>query len=49
MALKRFPTWVPTHISDVVVPGLRERGVSDADIDTMLVSAPAALFDSIKA
>ncbi|WP_405182622.1 phosphotriesterase-related protein [Nocardia sp. NBC_01377] len=49
VALKRFPTWVPTHISDVVVPGLRERGVSDADIDTMLVSAPAALFDSIKA
>ncbi|WP_216913229.1 phosphotriesterase family protein [Nocardia noduli] len=47
-ALKRFPTWVPTHVSDVVVPGLRERGVSDADIDTMMVSAPASLFDSIR-
>jgi phosphotriesterase-related protein len=39
-----FPTWVPTHISDVVLPALREQGVSEADIDTMMVSTPARMF-----
>ncbi|MBH0779752.1 phosphotriesterase family protein [Nocardia bovistercoris] len=48
MAAKRFPTWVPTHISDVIVPALRERGVAEADIDTMTVSAPGALFAGIR-
>ncbi len=46
-AAKRFPTWVLTHVSDVILPGLRERGVGDKDIETMMVSAPAALFDGI--
>ncbi len=48
VAAKRFPTWVPTHVSDVILPALRERGVSDADIGAMTVSAPAALFDGIR-
>ncbi|MGW4335933.1 phosphotriesterase family protein [Rhodococcus koreensis] len=40
-------TWVPTHISDVVLPKLRDRGVAESDIEKMMVSAPASLFSSI--
>ncbi|QNG38825.1 phosphotriesterase-related protein [Geodermatophilaceae bacterium NBWT11] len=44
-----FPTWVPTHIPDVVLPALSAAGVSDADIDTMLVTTPASLFSRLSA
>jgi phosphotriesterase-related protein len=47
-ALTMFPTWVPTHISDVVLPALRAQGVSEADIDTMMVSTPARLFSGLR-
>jgi phosphotriesterase-related protein len=40
----RFPSWVPTHICDKILPALRATGVSQADIDTMMVSTPASLF-----
>jgi phosphotriesterase-related protein len=40
-------TWVPTRISDVVVPKLKAAGVSPADIDTMLIATPASLFKNI--
>jgi phosphotriesterase-related protein len=44
----QFPdTWVTTHVSDVIVPALRARGVSEADIDTMLITAPASLFTGL--
>jgi phosphotriesterase-related protein len=36
--------WSFTHISKDVVPALRERGVTDAQIDTMLVANPARYF-----
>lgn len=49
LAEQYFPTWVPTHISDVVLPALRAAGVSEADIDTMLVATPARLFSGLKA
>ena len=42
----RFPDWVFTHISDAVVPALKERGVSDQQIAQMLVDNPKAVFDA---
>lgn len=34
-----------THISDDVLPALRERGVSDAQIDQMMVKNPQRIFE----
>lgn len=42
-------TWVPTRISDIILPALRERGVSPSDIDAMMITAPASLFTNIAA
>lgn len=39
------PNWIYTHISDDVLPALRERGVSDSDITTMLVDNPRRYFE----
>lgn len=39
--------WVPTHVSDVILPGLRNRGVSEADLSALMVSAPASLFTKV--
>ncbi|TNM36512.1 phosphotriesterase [Nocardioides albidus] len=39
-----LPNWHFTHIHDDVLPALRELGVSDDDIDTMLVKNPARYF-----
>jgi phosphotriesterase-related protein len=36
--------WHFTHITDDVLPALRDRGVGDADIDTMLVDNPRRWF-----
>jgi phosphotriesterase-related protein len=36
--------WVPTHVSDAVVPGLRERGVTDAQVTAMLVENPRRIL-----
>lgn len=46
-ARSMFPTWIATHISDVVVPSLAAAGVSSADISSMLVKAPASLFTGL--
>jgi len=47
LAQQYFPTWVPTHVSDVVLPALKQAGISDDDIDTMLVATPARLFSGL--
>lgn len=39
------PTWTMTHISDTIIPLLRERGVSQANIDQMTIGNPRALFE----
>lgn len=39
------PDWKPTHISTHIIPMLRERGVSDANIQQMTVGNPRALFE----
>ena len=38
------PNWVFTHISDDVLPALRERGVTEDQISTMLVDNPRTYF-----
>lgn len=40
------PNWNYNHISDDVLPELRERGVSDEQITTMLVDNPRRFFES---
>jgi phosphotriesterase-related protein len=41
-----LPQWVFTHIHDEVLPALRERGVTDGQIATMLVDNPRRYFTS---
>lgn len=38
------PNWHFTHITDDVLPMLKERGVTEAQIDQMLVATPARYF-----
>ena len=42
---EQVPNWHFNHIPDDVVPALKEAGVSDAQIDDMLINNPKALFD----
>jgi phosphotriesterase-related protein len=39
-----LPNWVFTHLHDDVLPALRERGVTDLQIDQMLVQNPRAIL-----
>jgi phosphotriesterase-related protein len=40
------PNWIYTHISDDVLPALRERGVTEDQITTMLVDNPRRYFEA---
>ncbi|WIX84164.1 phosphotriesterase-related protein [Amycolatopsis carbonis] len=40
-----LPNWHYLHITNDVLPALRERGVSEADLTTMLVDNPRRLLD----
>ncbi|EON32263.1 putative metal-dependent hydrolase [Gordonia terrae C-6] len=40
-----LPKWNYRHISEEVLPALRKRGVSEADITTMLVDVPRRYFE----
>ncbi len=40
-----LPNWHYHHIHDDVLPALRERGVSEEDLDRMLVQNPRAVFE----
>jgi phosphotriesterase-related protein len=42
-----MPNWHYLHIHRDVLPALRERGVSDAQIDTMLVANPRRYFETV--
>jgi len=44
-----LPNWNYRHISKDVLPALRERGVTDAQIKTMLVDNPRRYFESVGA
>jgi phosphotriesterase-related protein len=39
-----LPNWRFTHLHDEVLPALRERGVSDQDLEQMLVANPARIL-----
>ncbi|MFC5950423.1 phosphotriesterase [Pseudonocardia lutea] len=39
-----YPNWKWTHIAEDVLPALRARGVSEDDIDAMLVGNPQRIF-----
>jgi phosphotriesterase-related protein len=39
------PNWVFTHISDVALPALRDAGVSDEQIELMMVGNPRRIFE----
>lgn len=45
--LAGFPPagWVPTHISDDVLPAMRERGVTEEQITAMMVGNPRRVFE----
>ena len=43
------PQWHYNHISDDILPALRRAGVSDEQIDQMLVLNPRAMFEARKA
>ena len=43
-----LPKWGYTHIPDDVLPGLRHRGITEAQIDTMLVTNPRRFFSASK-
>jgi phosphotriesterase-related protein len=45
MVKSAAPKWHFTHISDDVLPALRARGVSEAQIDQMLVENPRRIFE----
>jgi phosphotriesterase-related protein len=40
-----LPNWHFLHIHNDVIPALKERGVTDAQINTMLVDNPRAIFE----
>lgn len=42
--LQMLPDWRSTHIFRKIVPALRERGMSERDIETILVDNPRRLF-----
>ena len=41
-----MPNWHYLHIHDDVIPALKERGVTDEQITTMLVDNPRKIFEN---
>ncbi|HEY2791086.1 MAG TPA: hypothetical protein VGJ28_01940, partial [Micromonosporaceae bacterium] len=41
---ERLPDWHFLHLHRTILPALRERGVSEADIETMLVANPRRIL-----
>jgi phosphotriesterase-related protein len=44
-AMQLMPRWHYMHITQDVIPALKERGVTDEQIDTMLVDNPRKVFE----
>jgi len=42
-----LPNWHFLHIANDVIPALRERGISDEQIEQMLVANPRRYFDNV--
>ena len=45
----RSPNWNPTHVFKNIVPALREAGVPQTKIDTMLIDNPRRFFGGTQA
>ncbi|WP_072801613.1 phosphotriesterase family protein [Rhodococcoides yunnanense] len=45
--VEALKSWVPTRISDIILPALRAKGLPEAEIEKMMVTAPASLFVNI--
>ncbi len=45
--LGAMPNWHYLHISEDVIPALLQQGVTEAQIDVMLVDNPRRLLDSV--
>jgi phosphotriesterase-related protein len=43
-----LPNWEPTHLFKRILPRMRELGLAEADIQTMLVENPARYFGSVE-
>ena len=46
---ERFPKWHYTHISDEVLPALREQGVTEEQTDLMMIGNPRRVFSTLSA
>jgi phosphotriesterase-related protein len=44
-----LPQWEPTHLFKRILPQLRERGLSEADVHTLLVENPRRYFEGVEA
>jgi phosphotriesterase-related protein len=44
MIAAAMPNWEPTHLFKRIIPRLKDRGVTDADVTTMLVDNPRRYF-----
>src|SRR5262249_10170067 len=48
-ALAQFlPNWEPTHLFKRILPRMRELGLSEVDIQTMMVENPARYFGGVE-
>jgi phosphotriesterase-related protein len=47
-AFERMPRWHYLHITQDVIPALEDRGVSDEEVDQMLIHNPKKIFDRPK-
>jgi phosphotriesterase-related protein len=43
----QLPTWVHTHISNAVVPAMLELGISQRDVDAMLIDNPRRILENL--
>ena len=41
-----MPNWHYLHIHNDVIPALKNRGVTDAQLTTMLIDNPRTIFES---
>jgi phosphotriesterase-related protein len=47
-AMQMMPRWHYLHITNDVIPALKNRGVTDEQIDTMLIDNPRKIFEQPK-
>jgi phosphotriesterase-related protein len=46
--MQMMPRWHYLHITNDVIPALKNRGVTDEQIDTMLIDNPRKIFEQPK-